>query len=261
MENYISYKEILNCFDINKGDVVFVGSDMTHLAMEAARHGERMDLNAFIDSFINQIGPQGTLLFPTFHWGFCSGETFDYANTPSLTGALTVAALKRNDFVRTKHPIYSFAVWGKDQDFLYNLENKSSFGEDSPFAYLHRNHAKMLIIGLDYQHSFTFVHYVEEQERVNYRYMKNFTGKYIDKQGLANMRTYSMYVRDLTKGVVTQVNPMGEILERSGIATYNTINHVPFRLIYLTKAYQAIVDDIRRNQAKNLFQFAGERGK
>lgn len=44
---------------------------------------------------------------------------------------------------------------------------------------------------------FTFMHYVEKELKVPYRYMKAFNSKYIDEQGEVEERTYSMYVRDL----------------------------------------------------------------
>jgi len=221
--------------------------------VESLRNEGKLDLNIFIDSLINKIGKNGTLLFPTFNWGFCSGETFDYNKTVSNTGALTNTALKRDDFTRTKHPIYSFAVWGKDKEKLYNMNNKSSFGEDSPFAYLHRNKAKMLTIGLCYQNSFTFVHYVEEMEKVGYRFMKDFTSKYIDKFGNESIRTYSMNVRDLDKGVVTKINPIGDEMESRGTSTHKSINNVDFYLIDLNKSYDVIRGDIINNNAKKLF--------
>ena len=45
-------------------------------------------------------------------------------------------ALKRDDFKRTKHPIYSFAVWSADQELLCNMDNKDAFGDDSLFQYM-----------------------------------------------------------------------------------------------------------------------------
>ncbi|MFZ3577522.1 AAC(3) family N-acetyltransferase [Virgibacillus sp. DJP39] len=253
MSNYVSYKEIVDLFQIDEGDTVLVGSDITRLAVEALRNGEKLDLNFFIDSLINKIGGKGTLLFPTFNWGFCNGEKFDYNNTVSKTGALTNAALKREDFIRTQHPIYSFAVWGKDKDKLLNMNNKSSFGEDSPFAYLHRMKAKMLTIGLCYQNSFTFAHYVEEMEKVDYRYMKDFTSKYIDKLGNESVRTYSMNVRDLDRSVVTKINPIGKEMEKREVSKCQSVNNVDFYLIDLNKAYDVIREDILYNGAKKLF--------
>jgi len=252
MESYISLYDISEQLDICEGDILLIGSDITRLAIEGLRNGERFDADRFINSFINKIGPQGTLLFPTFNWGFCNGEAFDYYATPSLMGSLTNAALKRKDFIRTKHPIYSFAVWGRDSELLHQLNNISSFGQDSPFAYLYDNQGKMLIIGLDYQRSFTFVHYVEECEQVKYRYSKDFTGNYIGDDNSISTKTYSMYVRDLEQGVETRINPIGLQLEKEKASTHQIINKNSFYVINLEPAFHIIQRDIRNHGGKSL---------
>ena len=59
-----------------------------------------------------------------------------------MAGSMGSFALKRKDFRRTKNPIYSFAVTGKDKDYLCNLNHNNCFDFDSPFGYLIKNHAK-----------------------------------------------------------------------------------------------------------------------
>ncbi|RUL54196.1 AAC(3) family N-acetyltransferase [Lysinibacillus antri] len=258
--SYILFKEIINNTGVETGDILLIGSDVTLLAYEALRNGEKFNANVFIDSIIEKLGQNGTLLFPTFNWDFCNGSTFDYNNTPSKVGALTNTALKRSDFKRTKHPIYSFAVWGKDQEYLCNLNNISSFGSDSPFAYLHEQKAKMLIMGLDYQKSFTFVHYVEEMVKASYRYQKNFTAPYINENGRKQERTYSMYVRNMYPEAITHLNPIGEELEKQGASCHLAINTVDFYLIDLAQAYSIIKYDIEHNGAKKLHIVAGQEG-
>ncbi|MED1873006.1 AAC(3) family N-acetyltransferase [Brevibacillus borstelensis] len=252
---YIPFVNVIEGLGLQKGDVVLVASDLLRLTIEAYRHGEKVDGNLFIDKLQSIIGESGTLLFPTYNWDFCNGTAFDYRNTPSKTGALSNLALKRADFSRTKHPIYSFAVWGKDRDYLCGLNNTSSFGHDSPFAYLHQQKAKMLVIGLDYSRSFTFVHYVEELEKVDYRYLKNFTGPYIDAAGYEEERTYSMYVRDIERGVVNVfLQPLIDRLEQERASSFYEINKVPIYMIDLETAFRVIQDEIRNNGARNLYK-------
>ncbi|MEC1743429.1 AAC(3) family N-acetyltransferase [Schinkia azotoformans] len=250
--SYIRLNEIFQKIEIGAGDILLIGSDITLLALESLRNGEKFNADNFIDCIIEKVGDNGTIMFPTYNWDFCKGVGFDYNKTLSKTGALTTAVLKRKDFKRTKHPIYSFAVWGKDQQYLCNLENVSSFGGDSPFGYLHKQNAKMLIIGLDYQRSFTFVHHVEEMENAPYRYHKNFTAPYINEDGIEEVRTYSMYVRNLEPEVFTQINPIGNELERQGASYHFVINTVDFYLIDLARAYRIIKDDIVFNGGKRL---------
>jgi aminoglycoside 3-N-acetyltransferase len=52
---------------------------------------------------------------------------------------------------------------------------------------------------------------------VDYRYHKKFTAKYIDEDHIETRRTYGLFVRDLDRGVVTHVNPMGELLWNNGL--------------------------------------------
>lgn len=251
MSEYIPYVDTIYQLGLEKGDTVLIASDIRILGLEAMRHKEKFNLNDIIDVFIDIVGKEGTLLFPTYNWDFCNGVAFDYYQTPSKTGALSSAALNRDDFIRTRHPIYSFAVWGIDATLLYNLNNRSSFGVDSPFNYLRHAKAKMVLIGVDYQKSFTYVHFVEEEEKVDYRYLKDFTASYCDRKGKTTEQTYSMYVRDLDRGVVTNVNPIGAVMEMQGSSQHFVINKVDFYVIDLYKAYEIIQDDIRNNKARN----------
>lgn len=252
----IPYAQLATRLEIRKGEILLVSSSLSRLILRSKKMEGGFDVNLFIDSFKSRLTEEGTLLFPTYHFGFCRGIMFDYKHTPSEMGVLSNAALARRDFVRTRHPVYSFAVTGKYSRELLEMENRSAFGIDSPFHFLYEKKARMLIIGLDYQHSFTFVHYVEEKNKVPYRYLKDFEGLYVDETGRSNTRTYSLYVRDLERKVETCVNPMGEIFEKRGAATAHVLNGVVFRLVDLHAANALIEEDIRINAAKNLYRIA-----
>ena len=227
--SYIKYSEIASRLNIKKGDILHLSSDISALAINGLRNGENFDANVFIDSFMDIIGSNGTLIFPTYTWDFCSGKTFDYRSAPCKTGVLAAATLKRKDFKRTRHPLYSFTVWGRDQELLVGMENKSSFGADSPFGYMYRNKAKNLLIGVDLNIGYTFIHFVEEQVGgLSYRYQKDFLARYIDENGVESSRTYSMLVRDLDMDVVIKFNPFEELFIKAGVLDYRKINSVDF---------------------------------
>lgn len=259
MGKYISIAEIPKYLEIRQGEVVLVSSDLRRLLLTGMSQGDSTDLNGFLEGLMDAVGAEGTILIPTYNWDFCKGKTFDYRTTPCKTGSLGKIALKRADFIRTKHPIYSFAVWGKDADRLYRMENKDSFGQDSPFAYLKEKGAKNLFIDVTYQNSFTYVHYVEEWEgNVPYRYCKDFTAGYIDGQGEESVRTYSMFVRNLDKDVQVTINPMESVfVEKQAVKRY-TINDVSFRMLDLGKAYQLIKEDIVSNKSRRLCSYIGQ---
>ncbi|GEM_PF-234813 len=246
---------VLGAIPVEPGDILLVSSDLTGLGLQALSRGASFSTNEFLEALQAKLGPSGTLLLPTFNFDFCEGKPFDLRRSPSRTGALSKAALLRKDFRRTRHPIHSFAVWGKEQGFLCGLENRSSFGPDSPFDFLHRKKAKMFILGLGYQGALTFVHYVEEAERAPYRVHKEFRGPYIDETGREEIRSYTLYARDLERGVESAVDPMGEFLETKKIAVSTEVFGVPCRWVRLAESYAEIAKDIHENQGRRLCVF------
>ena len=118
MKKLNNFKDIISYIDIQKGDILCISSDITKLLAKCRENKEVFNPNLFIDIIKEKIGSKGTILFPTFNWDFCKGKKFDYYKTPSQVGALGNVALKRKDFRRTRHPVYSFAVSGYDQKYL-----------------------------------------------------------------------------------------------------------------------------------------------
>ena len=257
MSGYIPFKEIPSHLPLVSGDSVLIGSDVLSLAVAAQAHGEMFDVQEFLEAIYRQISPrgEGTLLLPGFNFDFCSGGGFHYQKSAPQTGALSRAAWQSaSGFIRTQHPIHSFFVKGKDAAMLAERNNKSSFGSNSPFEYLHKKPAKMLLIGVGYQGAFTFAHYVEEIEQADYRYAKTFHNQYTDEAGKTSQREYSMYVRDLEKGVESDLDPIGESLD--WFAAQKMINDTTFRVLSLDKAYQVIAQDIQENGGKKLYRIA-----
>lgn len=254
------YLKLAEFFGFQKGDVVFVSSDVKRMSIyELKHHNQRLDLNKFIDSIIQQIGPEGTLLFPVYNWGFCKGETFNYRTTKGTTGSLGNAALERQDFKRTKHPIYSFAVWGKDQDYLCSLDNHDSFEENSPFGYLNRVHAKNLVINVDLTHCYTFNIYLQQKSGMaEYRYIKPFSAHYVDEDGTETERCYSMFVRDYELNMETDYAPIQEQFIKDGVAKEYWFNGIHFMVIDMHKTVEPVLDDIKNNRSRKICKFKGQ---
>lgn len=260
-EFFDNLKRSLIDVNIKNGDMVYVASDVTALMYEAnklygvkSRTDRDKFLNEFINTFQNIVGESGTLLFPIFTWKFCKGIPFDIKNTQGEVGVLANWVLKnRPDFLRTKHPIYSFMVWGKKAAYLQNLENIDAWGDNSPFAYLHNHNGKMLLFNVSLQRGFTFMHYVEKKLKVPYRYTKQFVNKYIDESGAESIRTYSMYVRDLD--IISQELLKDIFLENYGIVKIAHINNQTIKVFNFNDAYKILKNDFLNNNAKNCYSF------
>ena len=244
--------DLIKAFELKKDDFILLTGNFSSYLLRQKKLDKNYSPNAFIDEIIGILGTNGTLALQTFSWDFCQGLTYDIKNTKSKTGALGNAALKRADFIRTKHPIYSFAVWGKVANELKKLENSSSFGENSPFEYFHKYGAKMIIANLELDHSFTFVHYAEQKCKIDYRYEKNFTGFYIDENGVKSERIYSMFVRDLKRDVRTDLSGLHKLFLKENAMKINICGNDEIKIIKLKKAYEIIENDIKNNYAKNL---------
>jgi len=167
-----SYLDIAKSLPLSDGDILFIASDLKQLALKCRENNERFSVNDFIQSFQNLLN-NGTIVIPAYTDHLKSGDLFDYKNSKPTTGALSNKIMKRKDFVRTKDPLHSVFVWGKGAKEIFKLDVDSTFGRGSIFDFLYINKAKMICIDVAFQNSFTFVHYIEEKLKVNYR--KNYT--------------------------------------------------------------------------------------
>ncbi len=256
MSEYVRLKDIPEYFGLERGDSVWIASDVKQLLYSCIENNDETDLNVLIDSVQNIVGPQGTILIPVFNWDFCKGKTFDIRKSPSQTGSIGKVALKRDDFIRTRHPIYSFAVWGSGAEELAAMDNRSSFGADSPFSWCREHDTKNVFIDVECQHSYTFVHYVEEMIGVPYRYLKNFTAGYIDENGNESIRTYCMHVRDLKADIFVTIYPYEDDFIRAGASRRYEVNGIPMKTISMGKTYEIIADDVRYHQSSKLCRFS-----
>ena len=253
---YVSYKNILDKLDkVKRGDIVYVISDVLELAKVSKIYAEKFDAQLFLNTIIQKVGQEGTVLLPTFNWGFCEGKLYDYRKTPGKTGALGNVALKCTGFKRTNHPIYSFAVWGKKQKELCEIDTEDCFGEGTVFDYLYKHNAKALVIGLNALEGLTMVHYVEQKVGVFYRYFKEFEGIYIDSEGQEKIKRVRMYVRDLDIDPEEDMERLSQILETLKISETQVINGIPFRTVLLEYVCQIVRMDIELNGSKNLYRF------
>lgn len=256
---YISYKKLPQILNIQKGDVVLLSSRLTEMMYVAKKNNDSFSIDELIDTFIDAIGPDGTLLIPTYNWDFCKGIAFDWNSSPCKTGILGQHALQRSDFKRTRHPIYSYAVTGKDKDFLCSLDNISSFGADSPFAYIHHNNGKNVMLGINMQNSCTFVHHVEEMSgKAPYRYLKTFNGSYKGPEGIATEKGYMMFVRDLDLNVEVAFSGIEDLLLKKGALQLHVINGIKIWNLDTKDSYKWIMKDILDNKARNLTTYIGQ---
>jgi len=200
-----------------------------------------------IDALLAILGSDGTLIMPSFNFDFNKGKPWDVRSTPSQMGILTEFVRKDPRAKRVFHPFYSFAIIGKHAEMLGSLRYKSAYERDSVFGKLRDLDGKIMVIGLSYNNSMTFFHHIEQMEGVDYRFLKQFTGQVTDENGNTYIDTFEMLVRDIDKGVKTMVDPMGNLMEKSGVIKSKKIGEADVKLMKANEVYAFTAREMRRN--------------
>lgn len=245
----LGFKEL----GLKEGDIILVHSSFKSFG--GVEGGPQTVINAFLDI----LGSEGTLIMPTFTFKFCEeyNETgdgyFDVDNTPSEMGILTEIVRKMPGAKRSVNPIYSVAVYGKKVNYLASVNDKNVFDKNSIFGRLTELDAKIMIIGLSYTNSWTYVHHVEEMEGIDYRYHKDFSGTIV-VDGKKYKDTFTMLVRDIERGVQTAVDPMGEILEKRGAVKIKKIGQSSIKLMLSTKQVYKITAEMLKKNPKLFYE-------
>ena len=181
---------------LDAGETLLLHSSLRRTTRAVVRAGGQVSDAAEIvlDSFLEALGPDGTLLLPLFNFDFTTGVPFDIRTSPSHMGALTEAGRLRPGAVRTGHPIYSFAVIGRRAEAFRDVENFSGYGADSPFAMLRAMGGRIGVLDLPDQHSMTFYHHVEEMKAAPWRFHKTFGGDWTGWDGAPTRRAGSAFM-------------------------------------------------------------------
>jgi aminoglycoside 3-N-acetyltransferase len=206
---------------LEKGDTVLLHSSMKRLLDYLTSNQVIDPPKKIIDSLISYLGIKGTLILPLFNFDFPKSKFFSMRSTPSQMGTITEYARRYVPGVRTGHPIYSFFITGYNQNEFDKIDNISGYGIDSPFAKLISLEGKIAAVDLEDSRCMTMYHHVEEMCKVPYRYFKEFEGEYESINGSIEFKKYLLFVRDLDRGVVTNVDRMGEILWKENLCKGN----------------------------------------
>lgn len=227
-----------------QGDVIFVHSDV-------GVFGKLLCLNRylFLESICNAIkesvGRGGTVIMPTFTYSFCNGDPFDVNNSKSRVGVLSEYFRNLPGVVRTLHPIFSVAIWGKQKEKLAAV-GKDSFGHRSIFGKLHEMNGKIVFFGARFQ-TCTYVHYVEQMHGIPYRYMKSFKGKVIsgDREWEDSC---TFLVRDLEKDVISDFSKLEKYLFENNLMKQVTLGNGSILLVgaevFFDECWQLLEEDI-----------------
>ena len=228
---------------VNEGDTLLVHS--SYKSFGPVDGGPQTVIRA-LEAALGTEG-DGTLIMPTFNFDFNKGAPWDVRTTPSKMGVLTELVRTDPRAKRVFHPFYSFAILGKYAEMLGSLRYKSAYERDSVFGKLRDLDGKIMVIGLSYNNSMTFFHHIEQMEGVDYRFLKQFTGEVTDENGNTYTDTFEMLVRDIDKGVMTMVDPMGALMEQAGVIQSAKIGDADVKLMKANEVYAFTAREMKRD--------------
>lgn len=209
--------DIMNSFyevGINSGDVIFIQSDLGKFGKLSDIKERTEYAKYFLDVCVEIVGKQGTVVLPTFTTSFCRTGFFDYYNSSSELNYLTELGRITKGFTRSDDPIFSVTSLGPHTEKLISNLSSYCLGKGSIFDRLHNINAKIVLLG--YMEGTTFVHHIEEQLKVPYRYDKVFRGK-IKKGDLEYEKSIVYNVRDLRRNSIISLQGLHKKAEKIGI--------------------------------------------
>ncbi len=250
-QDYIPCAGVAAASGIRPGSLLVLTADLTRLAFTARKKEGVFSPENLIDGFLDQLGPEGTLVIPSYNFNLRNGDSYSRSRTLPVTGALAAAAMGMGRFRRSAHPLHSFLIAGKYTPEISSLTNRSSFGPDSPFAFFREHDAQMLVIGTPLSQAFTFVHFVEESAQAWYRSRRRLEIYLEDEHRRAQFEIFSK-----KPGWTMDMTGLESLLVSRGLARSFEINRVPFALAGLAASFGVILEDIRSNRARNIVRFS-----
>lgn len=244
-------KAALDSLPLERGDVVFCHSNLGFFGRAEGVTDSNALCEMFFDAIMERIGPNGTLCVPTFTYSFPRGEVYDpMAGSPEMGMFSEWVRVKG---WRSPDPCYSVAAIGDEAQELTEYAPENSFDSQASFWARFRD-LNGKILNLNFDAGSTFVHYVERDMNVPYRFDKTFMGV-VREGGTSHLaRRSTIWVRYLDDALEARFEAFDALARGCGLfhtvklgrgemgviganETYGLIyNTLPSRPWFLTKA-------------------------
>lgn len=166
---------------VGKGDIVLSHVSLGRLGYPEEGRDIETVCRVLYESFMEVVGPEGTVLIPTYTYSIGRREIYDIENTPSTVGPFTEYFRKLPGAIRSRDPMLAMAGIGpKSKELLTDLPH-TCYGADSVYDRMRKAGAKICNVGISLYWT-TFRHHIEEMFAVPFRFKKVFTGYILDQE-------------------------------------------------------------------------------
>jgi aminoglycoside 3-N-acetyltransferase len=177
---------------LEKGDVLFLHSNIGFFGRAEGVADSRSLCELFFDALMRRVGHTGTLVVPVFTYSFPRREVFDPVGSASEMGMFAEWVRMHPEAVRSCDPCYSVAAIGAKASQLTEDAPENSFSPESFFGRFYEENG--IVLNLNFDAGSTFLHYLERELQVPYRFDKTFEG-YIREHGSIRQSKSTIYVR------------------------------------------------------------------
>lgn len=245
MDNY-NYEDLLialNDVGLKRGDTVFIHSNLGYYGkMQNVKTASDL-CNEYVRAFNEILGNEGTIIVPSFTYSFCHNEVFNVQESVSSCGMLSEYIRKLNINQRSRDANFSVCGFGKKiNDLIKDIPNES-FGLNSIWDRMMDVDGKILCMNFD--SGSTFVHYVEQQKNVTYRYKKAFNGMMVD-DGEIRRDYFVHFVYDLEKlEDAPDFRKLDLACKQEGVSKTVNLGKGNMKLMNCREYYNLIADNLK----------------
>lgn len=180
---------------IQSGDTVLLYSDISCFG-KASDNSPKTLLKIFYDTLSDLLGKNGTICAPAYYYEYARyGMPYDIKTSPisNELGLFPKFINSLDNSKRSPNPITAITAVGKNADYICEIVNRHSYGEDSAYDRLYKLNSKIVLLGPQFN-NLTFWHYVEYRVGVAHTYNKIYNipvlynGKTVFDYTIANVR-------------------------------------------------------------------------
>ena len=238
-------KNIIHTLGVRKNDNILLHSALFRFGVRSFSDTDLLDI------LLDSVGPNGTLIIPTFTYSFRRNQVYDVNNSmpDKKLGIIAPLALGLAEY-RNECPLFSFCGFGKNVKRILSLKSEYCFGRDSVFASLVDVHCKVLSLGVDYSSGISIFMHFEKQAAVSYREDLVLSGDIIDATGVRQSRRAIHFARDEKRypNAYTDRAAMGAILKSQGASMELSYKGVGCKLIDSKQACSLVVEKLRHDE-------------
>lgn len=245
-------RQALERLPVGAGDILFCHSNIGLFGRMQGAVASADVCSALFEAIFERIGTGGTLVVPAFTYSFPRREVFDPQSPIHAMGSFSEWVRRQPGALRSLDPCYSVVAIGAAAAALTQDVGENAFDGDSFFGRFHRLGGKVL--NMNFDAGSTYIHYVERELKVPYRFDKAFEGV-VRLAGELRSRRSVIWVRYLSDDALeADFEPFDRLAREQGLYvttglgrgalgvisasdTFRLIEHtLPKRPWFLTKA-------------------------